>query len=75
MSSYHFCSTRSCFLNKSLIFFQSVRSGDYAEVKRLIKAGADGNAQFNDGSKALIIVALQYGHPEVAQLLIEAGAK
>jgi len=57
------------------VFFQSVRSGDYAEVKRLIKAGADGNAQSNDGSKALIIVALQYGHPEVAQLLIEAGAK
>ena len=56
------------------VFFQSVRSGDFAEVKRLIEEGADVNAQNNYGGTALMR-ASQEGHPEVAKLLIEAGAK
>ena len=39
-----------------------------------IEEGADVNAQNNDGWTALMW-ASQEGHPEVAQLLIEAGAK
>lgn len=55
------------------VFLQSVKSGDYAEVKRLIEAGADINAKNNDGFPALIM-ALLMEHTEVATLLIEAGA-
>ena len=54
-------------------FFQSVESGDFAEVKRLIEAGADVNAQENDGSTALMWASLE-GHAGITRLLIEAGA-
>ncbi|MBA7526520.1 hypothetical protein ES705_18682 [subsurface metagenome] len=56
------------------VFFQSVSSGDYAEVKRLIEEGANVNAQANDGVTALIF-ASGFGHTDIARLLIEAGAK
>ncbi len=36
------------------VFFKSVRSGDYAEVKRLIKEGADINAHDKYGWTALM---------------------
>ena len=58
---------------QSDIFFQSIASGDYAKVKRLIKEGADTNAIDIDGYTALMRAAT-YGHTEVAKLLIEAGA-
>ena len=35
--------------------------------------GADVNAQGNDGATSLI-AASQWGHPEIAQLLIKEGA-
>jgi ankyrin repeat protein len=54
------------------VFFQSVRSGDYAAVKRLIEEGMDVNTQNNNGSTALMW-ASQGGHLEVIKLLIEAG--
>ena len=56
------------------VFFESVRSGDYAEVKRLIEEGANVNAKDNDGATALMWASLK-GHQEVSKLLIEAGAK
>ena len=53
--------------------FESVKCGDYAEVKRLIRQGAAINAQNNDGWTALIL-ALDKENPEIAKLLIDAGA-
>ena len=55
------------------IFFQSVKAGDYAEVKRLIEAEADVNAQDNNGFTVLMLASAN-GHIDVAQLLIEEGA-
>ena len=55
------------------VFFQSVRSGNYAEVKRLIKAGANVKTQDNDGFTVLILASV-LGHAKITNLLIEAGA-
>ena len=55
------------------VFFQSVKSGDYAEVKRLIGEGVDVNAQNNDGWTALMLASDQE-NPEIAKLLIDEGA-
>jgi ankyrin repeat protein len=55
------------------VFFQSVRSGDYAEVQMLIKEGADVNARTKEEVPALMI-ASQYGYIEVAKSLIDVGA-
>ncbi len=56
------------------VFFQSVKGGDYAEVKRLIEEGADVNAQDNDGHTILMYASMT-GHPGVDKLLRAAGAK
>jgi ankyrin repeat protein len=56
------------------VLLKSVKSGDYAEVKRIIGAGADVNAQDNVGRTALMR-ASSHGHQEFSKLLIEAGAK
>ena len=55
------------------VFFKSVGSGDYAEVKRLIEAGADVSAQANNGYTALMF-ASQEGHQDVVKLLIDEKA-
>jgi len=53
--------------------WRAVRSGDHAEVKRLIGTGVDVNA--GGGEKwTVLMVAAANGHTEVARLLIEAGA-
>ena len=54
------------------VFFHSVMSGDFAEVKRLIDAGADVNAQTNEGTTALMYASAA-GRTEIAELLIEEG--
>ena len=59
---------------KPEVFLQAVKSGDVAEVKRLIEAGADVNAQSNNGYTVLM-AASQYGQLEVCKLLIEKGAE
>ena len=57
---------------KREIFFNSVRSGDIDEVRRLIEEGVDINARDNYGATALMSASFQ-GHIIIAQLLIEAG--
>jgi uncharacterized membrane protein YvbJ len=52
------------------VFLQAVKSGDYAEVKKLIGEGADVNAQDNDGWTALMLASDQE-NPEIPKLLIE----
>ncbi len=54
-------------------FFQAVKDGDVAEVKSLIEAGADVNAQNKEGVTALM-TASATGHTDIAKLLIEEGA-
>ena len=56
------------------VFFQSVRNCDIAEVKRLIKAGADVNARHNNGLTVLM-VASQAGYTPIIDMLKQAGAK
>ena len=53
--------------------FESVKSGDYSEVKRLIEEGTDVNAKDSVGWIALMW-ASHFGHTEIAKLLIESGA-
>lgn len=57
-----------------MTIFQAVKAGNVAEVKMLIKAGADVNAKDKGGTTALIW-ASKGGHPEIVELLKEAGAK
>ncbi len=61
-------------LVKPKVFFRSVVSGDLADVKKLIEAGADVNTHNIDG-RTVLINASYSGHTEVAQLLREAGAE
>ena len=67
------CATTPETRRERMALFQSVESGDYAEVKRLVEAGANVNAQDRDGYTALM-QASGRGHTEIAKLLIEAGA-
>jgi len=55
------------------VLLQLLISGDYVEVKSLVEAGANVNAQNHAGATALI-VASQFGNKEIAELLIKAGA-
>ena len=51
----------------------AAESGDYYEVKRLIEAGADVNAQSKAGWTALML-ASEKGHIDIVKLLVEEGA-
>ena len=61
---------------KPEIFFQSVKSGDYAEVKRLIEEGVNVNAQTKarvlnrsiESTYTALMWASIMGHTEVAKL-------
>ena len=55
------------------VFFQSVKNGDYPEVKSLIEEGVDVNTQVKDGFTALMLPT-EYGNIEVIKLLIKEGA-
>ena len=52
---------------------QSIKIGDYAEVKRLIDKGKDVNKPNNAGETALMWTTWG-GHIDIVKLLIEAGA-
>jgi len=53
---------------------EAASKGDKAQVERLLKGGADVNAQQGDGATALQWAAWR-GDAELAQLLLKAGAK
>jgi ankyrin repeat protein len=59
-------------LNERL--FQAIRKGDLEAVKKAIEAGADVNAEDEDGRTLLHTAALR-GHTEIAKVLIKAGVK
>ena len=59
--------------NKDLELIKAVIVGDVAEVKRLIKSGADVNAKRNTGYTALMAAAYK-GHTEIVEILIKSGA-
>ena len=52
----------------------AAENGDVAEVKELIKAGADVNAKTDDGRTALS-AAKERGNTNIVKLLKAAGAK
>jgi ankyrin repeat protein len=52
---------------------RAAQSGNTAEVRSLLDAGAEVNATDDDGFTALLL-ASTWGHPEVVHLLIKAGA-
>jgi ankyrin repeat protein len=58
---------------KEEALFYAVRKFDYAEVKRVIGAGADVNARDKRGYTA-VIWASAWKQTEIVKLLIEAGA-
>jgi hypothetical protein len=55
------------------VFFEAVRNGSYAEVQRMIEAGADVNAKDSHGYTALMLAA-EKGYTEIVRLLVEEGA-
>ena len=60
--------------NKKLIDYpNTLKSGDVAKIRGLIKNGVDVNAAANDGATPLG-EASQEGHPEIVKLLLAAGA-
>ena len=57
-------------------FFQAVKDGDVAEVKRFIEAGADVNAQTNRGETAIDIMKnKKIQNKKIIRILEKAGAK
>src|SRR3970040_2487834 len=52
---------------------EASRAGDLAPLRELIDAGADVNAQANDGSTGLLWAAY-HADPEMVQALLAAGA-
>ena len=51
------------------VFFQLVESGDYAELKRIIEAGADVNALSKEGFTALMKTSRK-GRTDLVELLL-----
>ena len=49
------------------------KNGDVAQVRKLIDAGADVNAKYDDGSTALMWAA-SHRHADIAKMLLDAGA-
>ncbi len=55
------------------VFFEAVKDGDHNEVKKIIEAGIDVNAEDKNGWTALMF-ASQEGHTDIARLLLKNGA-
>jgi|WetSurSiteA1Bulk_404760.scaffolds.fasta_scaffold258513_1 ankyrin repeat protein len=58
-------------VNEDLL--EAIKHGDVPEAQRLLSQGADANAKTKDGKTALMIPT-QFGHQEVRELLVKAGA-
>ena len=63
----------SAIASNTEVFFQSVKSGDYAEVKKLLEEGVDVNDKTPDGYTALMLAA-GAGHLNILELLLLEGA-
>ena len=59
--------------NDSDTFLAAARSGDVAQVERLLAGGSHANARDNSGNTALHYAAA-FGYAEMAQILVDAGA-
>ena len=53
---------------------RAVQGGNTEITQLLLDAGADVNAENNNGKTALML-ALEYGHTEVVELIRKAGAQ
>ncbi len=58
----------------TISIWQAAMTGNTAAVRQHIDAGADLNAQEDVGGSTPLILTAIFGHPEVAKLLIDAGA-
>ena len=64
--------SNASYLDKQLI--EAVRNGNISRVESLLDRGADVNVRAGYYGWTPLMVAVYYGHPDIAKLLIERGA-
>ena len=62
-------------LHQDSWFLEAVRKNHIADVRALIKMGADINPQFNVCIESPLFLAIYHGHKEMVETLLKNGAK
>ena len=62
-------------LHQDSWFLEAVRKNHIADVRALIKMGADINPQTNFWLECPLLLAIHHGHKEMVEALIANGAK